>query len=152
LQSGGFKPRRILDMGAGSGILAIGAYKLWKKPTLAVDNDREATRVACRHRNANNIPSGDTGLSCATGNGYNTRRVKQDGPFDLIIANILAGPLVAMAPQLEASLSKKGRVILSGLLITQTAEVMSAHKAVGLKKVKAIHHDEWCTLILERAA
>ncbi len=152
LHAGGFKPKRILDMGAGSGILAIAAYKLWKKPTLAIDNDREATRVACRHRAANGVPSGEKGLTCATGDGYNARRVRTAEKFDLIIANILAGPLIEMAPQMEKSLSKNGRVILSGLLITQEQQVMAAHKAVGLKKVKAIHHDEWSALILERAA
>lgn len=152
LKAAAFKPRRILDMGSGSGILAIGAYKLWQKPTLAVDNDREATRVACRHRAANGVPSGDKGMTCATGDGYKTRRVAQNAKYDLIIANILAQPLIEMAPQLEAVLSKNGRVVLSGLLITQTEAVLKAHQAVGLKKIKAIHHDEWCTLILQRAA
>lgn len=147
LHASTFKPRHVLDMGAGSGILAIAACKLWKKPTLAVDNDREATRVACRHRKMNDV----TGLTCATGDGYKTRRVQDHGPFDLIIANILAQPLIDMAPLLEASLSKKGKVILSGLLTTQEDAVMKAHKAVGLKKVKRITHDEWAALILERA-
>jgi ribosomal protein L11 methyltransferase len=152
LHKDGFKPRTILDMGTGSGILAIAAYKLWKKPTLAIDNDREATRVACRHRKMNDVPSGDKGLTCATGNGYKARRVQQAPAFDLIIANILAQPLVEMAPDMEKCLSKKGKLILSGLLTTQEDMVMKAHKELGLKKIKAIRHDEWSALILERAA
>lgn len=149
LHEKGFKPRRVLDMGAGSGILAIGAVKLWNKPTLAIDNDREATRVACRHRKLNGIASDK--LVCATGDGYKARRVQQSENFDLIIANILAQPLIDMAEQMEAKLSRKGMVVLSGLLTTQTAAVMKAHKAVGLKKVHEIKHDEWSALILQRA-
>ena len=149
LKASGFKPRHVLDMGAGSGILAIGAVRLWNKPTMAIDNDREATRVACRHRKLNAI-SPDK-LICATGDGYKARRVRESGPFDLIIANILAQPLIDMAAMMEEKLSKKGRVVLSGLLSTQAPAVMAAHKAVGLKKVHEIKHDEWSALILERA-
>jgi ribosomal protein L11 methyltransferase len=145
----GFKPRHVLDMGAGSGILAIGACKLWNKPTLAIDNDREATRVACRHRKLNDIPADR--LICATGDGYKARRVIQSNAFDLIIANILAQPLIDMAPALEKNLSKTGKVVLSGLLTTQAQAVLKAHTAVGLKKIKQIKHDEWSTLILQRA-
>lgn len=148
LKESGYKPRRILDMGAGSGILAIAACKLWNKPTFAIDNDREATRVACRHRKLNGISADQ--LICATGDGYKARRVVQSEPFDLIIANILAQPLIDMAPALGANLSKKGKVVLSGLLTTQAADVLEAHTAVGLKKVKQIKHDEWSTLILQR--
>lgn len=149
LKASGFKPRHVLDMGAGSGILAIGAVRLWNKPTMAIDNDREATRVACRHRKLNGL-SPDK-LICATGDGYKARRVREGGPFDLIIANILAQPLIDMAAMMEEKLSKKGRVVLSGLLSTQAPAVMAAHKAVGLKKVHEIKHDEWSALILERA-
>lgn len=150
LKDEGFRPRHILDMGAGSGILAIAAVKLWKKPTLAIDNDREATRVACRHRKANDVSSDR--LVCATGDGYRARRVRDHEPFDLIIANILAQPLIDMAADLEAHLSKKGKVVLSGLLTTQRAQVLAAHKQVGLKKIHEIRRDEWSTLILERDA
>lgn len=149
LKSDGFKPRHVLDMGAGSGILAIGAVKLWNKPTMAIDNDREATRVACRHRKMNDVSPEK--LVCATGDGYKARRVRESAPFDLIIANILAQPLIDMAPMMEEKLSKKGRVILSGLLTAQRPQVMNAHKALGLKKVHEIKHDEWSALILERA-
>lgn len=148
LKESGYKPRHILDMGSGSGILAIAACKLWNKPTLAVDNDREATRVACRHRKLNGISADQ--LICATGNGYKTRRVLQSNSFDLIIANILAQPLIEMAPDLGANLSKSGKVVLSGLLTTQAADVLKAHQAIGLKKIKQIKHDEWSTLILQR--
>lgn len=149
LHSSGFKPRSVLDMGAGSGILGIAAYKLWKKPVLAVDIDKEATRVACHHRKINHVPSGDKAMICATGDGYAARRVKaQNKGFNLIIANILAGPLVIMAEDLSRNLAKNGMTILSGLLIEQEPEVVKAHKAAGLKVIKRITHGEWRTLIL----
>ncbi len=144
-----FRPQTILDMGTGSGILAIAAYDLWKKPTLAVDNDRESVRVACRHRKMNKIPAGENGVNCAYGDGYKTRRVRQDGPFKLIIANILAGPLIDMAPELAANLAKNSRVVLSGLLVEQEKEVLKAHKAHGLSLIKRIRHNGWSTLILQ---
>jgi ribosomal protein L11 methyltransferase len=145
------KPKSILDMGAGSGILGIAAYKLWKKPTLAVDIDKEATRVACHHRKINNVPSGDKGMICATGDGYAARRVKaHEKGFDLIIANILAGPLVIMAEDLSKNLSKNGYTILSGLLVEQEKEVLKAHKDAGLHIAKRITHGEWRTLILSK--
>jgi len=140
-----------LDMGAGSGILGIAAYKLWKKPVLAIDIDKEATRVACHHRKINNVPSGDKGMTCATGDGYAARRVKaQSKGFDLIIANILAGPLVIMAKDLAHNLAPKGVAILSGLLVEQEKDVLKAHKDAGLTVEKRITHGEWRTLILKR--
>ena len=151
LKETGFKPRHILDMGAGSGILGIAAYKLWKKPVLAVDIDKEATRVACHHRRLNAVPAGDKGMTCATGDGYAARPVKaQSKGFDLIIANILAGPLVIMASDLAKNLAKGGRVILSGLLVEQEEDVLSAHTAQGLTLDKRITHSEWRTLILHK--
>ncbi len=150
LEYEGVRPKRVLDMGTGSGILAIAAYRLWKKPVLAIDNDREATRVAVRHRRINGIPAGEKGMSCASGNGYQARQVKQAKKFDIIIANILAGPLIEMAPSLAANLAKGGIAVLSGLLTAQEADVFAAHKAVGLKKKERIIHDDWCTLILEQ--
>lgn len=150
LDANGFRPRRSLDMGTGSGILGIAAWLLWQRPVLAVDNDREAVRVACRHRKMNAVPAGDKGMICVTGNGYRAPRVQSGGPFDLIIANILAQPLIDMAPEVEKRLSRRGRVVLSGLLTTQAAAVLKAHQALGLKKTKALRHDEWTTLMLER--
>ncbi len=151
LHKSGFKPKTILDMGSGSGILAIAAYKLWKKPVLAVDIDKEATVVACRHRRINKIPAGEKGMTCVTGDGYRARAVtKQDKGFDLIIANILAGPLVQMAPDLADNLSKNGKAILSGLLIEQEQDVIDAHKVCKLGRPTRLPRGEWQTLILNR--
>ncbi len=151
LHKSGFVPKRILDMGSGSGILAIAAYKLWKKPVLAIDIDKEATRVACRHRTMNKVPSGPRGMSCATGDGYKAKQVRATkGGFDLIIANILAGPLVDMAPELSANLKTGGKAVLSGLLQTQEDAVLKAHAAEGLKRPSRFPRGEWQTLIINK--
>lgn len=149
MKAEGIKPKNILDMGTGSGILAIGAYRLWKKPVLAVDNDPESVRVSCRHRSMNKIPAGEIGLSCACGDGYKTRKVRQLKPFDLVICNILAGPLIEMAPELKEVLAPKGYVILSGLLKEQEKAVLDAHKKLGIKKIARIVHDNWCAILLQ---
>ena len=150
MKADGIRPKNILDMGTGSGILAIGAFRLWKKPVLAVDNDPESVKVSQRHRTMNKVPAGEKGLRCACGDGYKTKKVKQDAPFDLIIANILAGPLIDMAPELSAVLKKNGYAILSGLLKSQEKAVLDAHKKVGLKKISRITHDEWCAVLLQK--
>lgn len=151
LHQNGLKPKSILDMGAGSGILGIAAYKLWKKPVLAVDIDKEATRVACHHRKINSVPAGDKGLICATGDGYAARPVTSRAKgFDLIIANILAGPLVIMAADLSQNLSQGGTAILSGLLVEQEKEVLKAHLSCGLTVEKRITHGDWRTLVLRK--
>lgn len=148
LKNHNFTPKNILDMGAGSGILAIGAYKLWQNPVLAIDIDDEATQVAERHRNLNAVPTGQNGMICATGNGYHAPEVMTYGPFDLIIANILAGPLIEMASDLVRNLSSNSYVILSGLLSEQEADVIKAHEAQGLTLHHKIRHGEWSSLIL----
>lgn len=152
LKEDGFRPKNILDMGAGSGILAIAAYKLWKKPTLAIDIDREATRMACHHRKINRVSSDEKGMRCATGDGFAAPQVGMcKGPsFDLIIANILAGPLVDMATQLAACLKPSGKVVLSGLLIEQESAILSAYRACGLGTPRRITHGEWRTLTLTK--
>jgi ribosomal protein L11 methyltransferase len=151
LQETGLKPKHVLDMGAGSGILGIAAYTLWRKPVLAVDIDKEATRVACHHRKLNHVPAGDKGMICATGDGYAARLVKaKKKGFDMIIANILAGPLIIMAFDLAQNLAPGGTAILSGLLVEQMKEVLHAHETIGLKLHKKITHGEWQTLILTK--
>lgn len=150
MKADGIKPKNILDMGTGSGILAIGAYRLWKKPVLAVDNDPESVRVSCRHRAMNKIPAGADGITCACGDGYKTRRVRETKPFDLVIANILAGPLIDMAPELGDVLAPKAYVILSGLLKEQEKAVLEAHKKQRLKKISRIVHDDWCAVLMQK--
>ena len=91
LKGQGACPWNVLDMGTGSGILAIAAWKLWKTPVLAVDNDPEAVRVTERHRESNNVPEGSTDMTARCGDGFNEETTQKRKPYDLIIANILPG-------------------------------------------------------------
>lgn len=150
LKSIGACPWNILDMGTGSGILGIAAWMLWKAPVLAVDNDEECVRVAKHHAALNNIPQQATDFTAIHGDGFLTPSVQDKKPFDLIIANILAGPLKEMADDLIRMSDSNGYVILSGILNEQADEVIHAYKAFALKKKFEI--GEWTTLVLQNTA
>lgn len=142
-KSRGFK--KILDMGCGSGILAIAAAKLWKTEVLAVDIDPVAVRVTEANVRANREQKW---VVAAVSDGY--AGIKRDGKFDLIVSNILARPLIKFAPELEAHLARHGVAVLSGLLTSQEQQVLSAHKMQGLNLKKRFVYNEWCTLVLGR--
>lgn len=152
LKGKGFCPWNVLDMGTGSGILAIAAWKLWHTPILAVDNDAEAVRVTEHHIKINNIKPSTSSIVCAVGDGFSSDITQKKKPFDLVIANILAGPLIEMAQSLKAVTDENGFVILSGLLQEQAPNVLSVYEALGLKKKKKIDIGEWSTLVLHNPA
>lgn len=140
-------PRSVLDIGTGSGILAIAAAKLWRVPVVAVDLDPVAVRVAQENVQINREQMlVRVGLS----DGYTADLVKKGAPYDIIVSNILARPLMELAPQLAKNLSGGGFAVLSGLLATQEQQVLAAHMMQGLKLEKRFVHDEWCTLVLNR--
>jgi len=149
LKEQGMCPWHVLDMGTGSGILAVAAWKLWKTPVLAVDNDAEAVRVAEHHRVLNGIPDGKMNILTAVGDGFAAEIVQQRKPYELVIANILAGPLKDMAGDLAAVVDEGGRVILSGILDEQADSVRAAYEAQGLCAAKTIQIDGWTSLILQ---
>lgn len=137
-----------LDMGCGSGILAIGLIKIWPKAKLtAVDIDPESIIVTERHAEMNDCADL---IVTETGDGYNAAVVAQNAPYDLIAANILAGPLMEMAPDLEKYLKPGGYCVLSGLLGRQEADVTAAHTALGLVPVESITVGEWRALVLQK--
>ncbi|HTK85484.1 MAG TPA: 50S ribosomal protein L11 methyltransferase [Patescibacteria group bacterium] len=145
LQEARIKPRRILDMGTGSGILAVAAVKLWSVPALAVDIDPESVIVAARHAKMNGT---GTAINSVQGDGFRTPQVEERAPFDLIIANILAGPLVQMAPDLCDVLAPGGHVILSGMLAEQTPEVQVMYEKQGCRARRQFHQAGWTALLL----
>ena len=147
LMSAGFMPDTVLDMGCGTGILAIAAAKALNKKVLAVDIDEEAVRVARNTIQANN--AADL-VYAEAGDGYAEGSPVGDKTFDLIFQNILAGPLVDMAGDLCNHLKPKGKAILSGLLQTQADWVIQAHTAVGLVLEEKFDLDEWSTLIVAK--
>ena len=148
VKQSGFKPRNILDMGCGSGILAATAAKLWPDvPVFAADNDPECVRVTDVHLVANNI----TNVHSYVSEGYDPASpVLKDAPYDFIIANILAGPLIEMAPEQSKALAVDGYLILSGTLKEQAERVLAAYTPHGLSLVGEFPGEEWMTLLLRK--
>jgi ribosomal protein L11 methyltransferase len=138
--------RRVLDLGTGSGVLAIAARKLAPVTVLATDIDPIATRVARENVRLNGIASG---IALETAPGFHSTAFGRHGPFDLIIANILARPLMRMAPQLAAQLAPGGDVILSGILASQRWKVLAAYNSLGLRHVRTIWREGWVTIHLD---
>jgi ribosomal protein L11 methyltransferase len=136
---------RALDLGTGSGVLAIAVRKLKRIPVLATDIDPVATRVAENNARDNGIVDG---IEFRTAPGFHSTAFSEFGPFDLIIANILARPLMKMAPQLVAHLQPGGSVILSGILASQRWKVIAAYNGAGLGHVKTIWRNGWVTIHL----
>lgn len=140
-------PRNALDLGTGSGVLAIAVRKLRPMiPVLATDIDPVAVRVARENVRRNGIASG---IALETAPGFHSPAFDRYGPFDLIIANILARPLIKMAPQLVTHLSPGGSVILSGILAEQRWKVISAYSGAGLAHVRTIWRNGWVTIHLK---
>ncbi len=150
LKGQGACPWNVLDMGTGSGILAIAAWMLWKTPVFAVDHDPECIAVTKRHMEANGVPEGKTDLSVLVNDGFAGTGVQKKGPYDLIIANILPAPLKAMAADLAACADDNGYVILSGILNEQRDDVRGVYEAENLTHRKTIEIGEWTTLLLQR--
>lgn len=137
-----------LDMGCGSGILAIAAAKLWPDMSLlAIDIDPEAVHVTNRHLAFNNVTDKIRALA---GDGYADPSVQKTGPFDLIVANILAGPLIDFAADLAKHLKNGGICVLSGLLKRQAQDVLAAHTQAGLSFESDFPLNDWQTLVLRK--
>jgi ribosomal protein L11 methyltransferase len=130
-------PASLLDMGAGSGLLAIAAGKLGVRHLLAIDNDPIAVEAAAVNAGINGVA-----LESRLGD------TPPDDVFELVVANILAGPLIAMAPGLAACTGR--RLILSGLLVTQVDEVRAAYEAEGLAVDRVDTEGEWASIELVR--
>jgi ribosomal protein L11 methyltransferase len=139
--------RRVLDMGCGSGILALAAARLARAQVLAVDHDAESIRMTHHNARTNGLQAL---IEAKTGDGYDGREVRAQHPYDLIFANIFARPLVQMAPQLKQHVAGNGYAILAGLLTSQMPMVMAAHRIQRLKLVKHLHQGEWSALLLQR--
>ncbi len=143
------QPRQILDMGCGTGILAIAAAKYWRRPVLAFDIDPEAVRVTRVNARCNDVARS---IRAAVAAGYRHRDIAQHAPFDLVFANILARPLMGMAPDLARVLAPGGIAVLSGLLARQETMVLAAHRLQGLYLVGRIALEGWHTLIVAKRA
>ena len=141
------RPARILDLGTGSGILAMAAASLLHARVLAVDIEPWSVRVAAQNAAMNGLRNR---LDCRYGNGWRTRAIRVGGRYDLVFANILARPLCLMAKALAARMAPGGTVILAGLLDSQARMVLAAHRRQGLVLERKLVEGYWATLILRR--
>ena len=141
------RPRRILDLGTGSGILAMAAAALLHRPVLASDIDPWSVRVA----RANAVRNGlGQRMRVRRADGWQSRAVRGGGPYDLVFANILARPLTRMARDLARHLAPGGVAILAGLLARQARWVLAAHRRHGLALLATVRDGDWTTLVLRR--
>ncbi len=142
---------RALDLGTGSGILAIAIAKCWGgggmgvAEVLASDIDSAAVAVASAVAEANGVAAR---VTCVLSDGFAAPEIGAGAPYDLISANILADPLRHMAPDLAAHLAPDGMIILSGLLTSQEAEVSESYGRAGLRLADHVRLGEWSSLLL----
>ena len=139
--------RRALDMGCGSGILAMAMAKTWEAQVLAADVDPAAVRTARENARRNGVAHL---VETIESDGYENAEIGRRAPYDLIAANIVARPLIAMAPDLARALSVGGVAVLSGLLARQAEGVLAAHRAHGLAFVRHVECGDWRTLVVGR--
>ncbi len=143
------RPRRILDLGTGSGILAMAAARLYRRPVLASDIDPWSVRVSAENATRNGLARA---VRVVLADGWRQRPLCAARPFDLVFANILARPLCAMAHDLARHLTPGGYAILAGLLESQARMVLAAHRRAGLVLAAHIRQGAWTALILRRPA
>jgi ribosomal protein L11 methyltransferase len=139
------RPRRILDLGTGSGILAMAAAASLRRRVLATDIDPWSVRVTRENAAVNGL---SRLVRPRLANGWGDPGVR--GPYDLIFANILARPLCSMAKDLAANLAPGGTAILAGLLANQVRWVLAAHRRQGLYLERLIPQGTWTTIVLRR--
>jgi ribosomal protein L11 methyltransferase len=141
-----------VDVGCGSGILAIAMAKLWNRPVIGGDNDAEAVEVARENAALNGVPEL---CSFFVSPGLQADELARRTPYDLIVANILAAPLLDLAEAFSASVRPGGRVLLSGLLVEQAASILTGYHQCGFAFERRIDLETggawWRSLILRRS-
>ncbi len=142
-----YRAGRVLDMGCGSAILSLAAAKLWPARVLAVDIDPEAVTVSRRNIAANRARHR---VRAMRGVGYRCDAIRRDAPFDIIVANVLARPLIKMADDAARALAPGGALVISGLLARDAAWVAAHHRARGLVLQRRYRLDDWATLVFRR--
>lgn len=140
-------PVRALDLGTGSAVLAIALARLGLSGILATDIDPVATRVAQENIRKNGVAPR---IHAATATGFHAPAFRKAGPFDLIVANILARPLMDLAPAMRRHLAAGGSLVLSGILDSQRDKVLAAYRVQGFRHVRTLHREGWSTLWLKR--
>ncbi|SIN86622.1 [LSU ribosomal protein L11P]-lysine N-methyltransferase [Parasphingorhabdus marina DSM 22363] len=145
--------RNIIDVGTGTGLLAMAARHLWPVARImASDVDPVAVEVCKRNAALNGLETGCSrhGITMVASNGLDHRAIRQRAPYDLIIANILARPLIGLAPQVAAAAAPGSTLILAGLLTEQQEELVGAYRHNGFRLVESRKQDQWPCLVLQR--
>ncbi len=144
-----FKARRFerpLDLGTGTAVLAIAAARVLRVPVIATDIDPVAVRIAARNAHLNGVGAE---VRCIVADGMKARLLDTEGPYDLVLANILARPLTKLAFPVAAQLARRSVVILSGLRTIERQLVLAAWTSQGLRLAFEVERDGWLALVLE---
>lgn len=147
--------RNLADVGTGTGLLAFAALDLWPRALVtASDIDGVCVAVVAENARLNAVPLGGRGgeVTMVVAAGLDHPLLAARGPYDLIIANILAGPLIELAPHFAKALVPGGSLVLSGLLETQEPAVRAACRRAGLRLARRAVHGDWSVLWLRRRA
>ena len=147
LANEGFVGKSVADIGCGTAVLAMGAARIWTGDVIASDIDEVAVDVARVNVSANKL---EGRVRCVEAAGFDNPELSAAGPFDLIFANILKGPLIMLAPEMCANLERDGYLILSGLLNEQADEIIDVYARSG---ANLVHHEvigEWSSLTLRK--
>ena len=139
------RPRRILDLGTGSGILAIAAAKLFRVPVLATDIDARSAQTARDNARLNGVGSLVTAVHAA---GLQAPEIIKRAPFDLVMSNILLRPLQRLAAPMARQLEPNARIVLSGILKSQANAALTAYRSQGLMLERSFPLDGWFTPVM----
>ncbi len=143
----GFQAHSTADIGCGTAVLAMAAAAVWPTPVLASDIDPVAVEVAAANVLANGLASR---VRCVEAAGLDAPALRGASPFDLVFANILKGPLIALAQDMARSIASGGVAILSGILNQQSDEVAAAYEKAGFRVRNRDELTDWTTLVLQR--
>ncbi|MEM7088965.1 MAG: 50S ribosomal protein L11 methyltransferase [Pseudomonadota bacterium] len=143
----GFTAKKVADIGCGTAVLAMAAARVWDGDIIASDIDQVAVEVAEANLKANDM---EGSVRCVEAAGFDHPELRDHAPYDLIFANILKGPLLALAPEIAANLRPQGHAILSGILNEQAADVLSVYQQNGFNVTLTTQIGEWSTLILTK--
>ena len=149
----GMRCNNIADIGTGTGLLAFAALNLWPRAhAIASDIDPVAVEISGENALANGVRLGSRAgeLALVTAAGANHAAIVGRAPYDLLIANILAGPLMELAPSLCALVEDGGTIILAGLLNEQADAVLAAYRAQGMRLAERADRGDWPTLRLRK--
>ncbi len=140
----GWAPQNVLDLGCGSAVLAIAATKMWARPITASDIDAKSVEIAEENVHLNGVADK---VDIFESEGFDNPALAQKAPFDFVFANILAGPLTQLAPDMAKYIGKNGRVMLAGLMADQETKIVDAYTQNGFRQINRLDHATWPVLL-----